>query len=119
MNAWCAEWGSRIKFFFSELYFRTWCGNSGRIAADFYLHPSEIPDAFMVLHCALLPSDWSQGRGRDADSGAASLETGGGVQEEAAEDQGEGAGEAEGSGQQPFVSRQNSLFICGCVPAEK
>ena len=54
MNAWCAEWGSRIKFFFSELYFRTWCGNSGRIAADFYLHPSEIPDAFMVLHCALL-----------------------------------------------------------------
>ena len=54
MNAWCAEWGSRIKFFFSELYFRTWCGNSGRIAADFYLHPSEIPDAFMVLHCAVL-----------------------------------------------------------------
>ena len=55
MNAWCAEWGSRIKFFFSELYFRTWCGNSGRIAADFYLHPSEIPDAFMVLHCAVVP----------------------------------------------------------------
>merc|ERR1711949_134736 len=42
------------QFFFSELYFRTWCGNSGRIAADFYLHPSEIPDAFMVLHCAVL-----------------------------------------------------------------
>ena len=57
MNAWCAEWGSRIKFFFSELYFRTWCGNSGRIAADFYLHPSEIPDAFMVLHCALCCQD--------------------------------------------------------------
>ena len=64
MNAWCAEWGSRIKFFFSELYFRTWCGNSGRIAADFYLHPSEIPDAFMVLHCALLPLDVPEGEAR-------------------------------------------------------
>ena len=71
------------------------------------------------METTLLPSDWSQGRGRDADPGAAPLETGGGVQEEAAEDQGEGAGEAEGSGELPFVSRQNSLFICGCVPTEK
>ena len=48
-----AEWGSRIKFFFLELYFRTWCGNSGLHPAVFYLHPSEIPDAFILLHCAL------------------------------------------------------------------
>ena len=29
---------------------RTWCGQTGRIAADFSLHPSHIPDACMVLH---------------------------------------------------------------------
>ena len=48
--AWCAEWGSWIKFFFSELFFRTKCGQTGRIAADFSLHPSHIPNACMVLH---------------------------------------------------------------------
>ena len=53
LNAYCEEWRSRIEFFFLELYFRTKCGNSGRLAADFYLHPSEIPNAFILLHCAL------------------------------------------------------------------
>ena len=37
-----------------ELYFRTWCGNSGLHTADVYLHLSEIPDAFILLHCAML-----------------------------------------------------------------
>ena len=55
--AYCEEWGSRIEFFFLELYFRTKCGNSGRLAADFHLHPSEIPNAFILLHCALA-SGW-------------------------------------------------------------
>lgn len=50
-----------------------------------------------IRHCPLIGR--SQGRGRDADSGAAPLETGGGLQEEAVEDQGEGASEAEGSGE--------------------
>ena len=66
-------------------------------------HPDQ--DELLQVSCdwsrqhSSLPSDWSQGRGRDADSGAAPLETGGGLQEEAVEDQGEGASEAEGSGE--------------------
>ena len=53
LNAWCAEWGSRI---FSELYLRTKCGQTGRPAADLSLHPSDIPDACMLLHSVLLAS---------------------------------------------------------------
>ena len=51
LNAWCAEWGSRI---FSELYLRTKCGQTGRPAADLSLHPSDIPDACMLLHSAVI-----------------------------------------------------------------